>query len=105
MFDHYVSILNQKYPYLLVDGANFDPPGLNMFMARALVSIQNIMFVSVYISSATIFICYEISTRGTFIHLFHEFVEILLSFSSLRSLSLVVQKVMIAKYIYILCSC
>lgn len=39
MFDQYVTIINQKYPYLLVDGANYDPPGLNMFLARALVSI------------------------------------------------------------------
>lgn len=39
MFDQYVSILSEKYPYLLVDGANYDPPGINMLLARVLVSV------------------------------------------------------------------
>ncbi|XP_056631681.1 thioredoxin reductase-like selenoprotein T homolog CG3887 [Diorhabda carinulata] len=36
MFDQYSNIINQKYPEILVDGANYDPPGLNMFIARAI---------------------------------------------------------------------
>ncbi|KAJ8960996.1 hypothetical protein NQ318_020300 [Aromia moschata] len=37
MYDQYTTIINQKYPYILVDGANYDPPGLHMFIARAIV--------------------------------------------------------------------
>lgn len=38
MYDQYSTIVNQKYPYILVDGVNYDPPGLNMLIAKALVS-------------------------------------------------------------------
>ncbi|CAG9826011.1 unnamed protein product [Diabrotica balteata] len=34
MFDQYSTIINQKYPEILVDGANYDPPGMNMLMAK-----------------------------------------------------------------------
>ncbi|CAG9854624.1 unnamed protein product [Phyllotreta striolata] len=36
MFDQYSTIINQKYPYILVDGGNYDPPGFNMFIAKAI---------------------------------------------------------------------
>lgn len=33
-YEEYVNILQDRYPYLMVDGKNFDPPGLNMLIAR-----------------------------------------------------------------------
>lgn len=36
-FDEYASIIQQKYPFIIVDGRNYDPPGMNMFIARLLV--------------------------------------------------------------------
>lgn len=37
MFDQYVEIINQKYPYILVDGMHYEPAGINMFLSRLLV--------------------------------------------------------------------
>lgn len=48
MFDQYTTIINQKYPHILVDGANYDPPGLNMFIARAIVSAVKIFQVDTF---------------------------------------------------------
>lgn len=36
LFDQYTTIINEKYPYMLVSGYNYDPPGINMFLAKAL---------------------------------------------------------------------
>lgn len=36
-FDEYATIIQQKYPFIIVDGKNYDPPGINMFIARLLV--------------------------------------------------------------------
>ncbi|KAJ8926486.1 hypothetical protein NQ314_021145 [Rhamnusium bicolor] len=43
MFDQYAAIVNQKYPYILVDGANYDPPGINMLIARAIGAIKMVI--------------------------------------------------------------
>lgn len=40
MFDQYVTLVNQKYPYILVDGANYDPPGLYMFLVRIIGTLK-----------------------------------------------------------------
>ncbi|CAH1957122.1 unnamed protein product [Acanthoscelides obtectus] len=47
MFEQYASILNQKYPYILVDGANYDPPGMNMFIARAIGFLKTIAILCI----------------------------------------------------------
>lgn len=39
MFDEYVNIIQQKYPGIIIDGRNYDPPGINMFLSRFIVSI------------------------------------------------------------------
>ncbi|VEN61249.1 unnamed protein product [Callosobruchus maculatus] len=47
MFEQYVTIINQKYPYILVDGANYDPPGLNMFIAKAIGALKTIAIICI----------------------------------------------------------
>lgn len=37
-FDQYVTIIQQKYPFIVIDGQNYDPPGFNMYLARLIVS-------------------------------------------------------------------
>lgn len=39
-FDEYATIVQQKYPFIIVDGKNYDPPGINMFIARLLVILN-----------------------------------------------------------------
>lgn len=39
MFDDYVNIINERYPDIIVDGSNYDPPGINLFMSRLIVSL------------------------------------------------------------------
>lgn len=38
MFDQYAQIINEKYPYILVNGDNFQPPGFYMLIVRIIVS-------------------------------------------------------------------
>lgn len=39
MFDDYVNIINEKYPDIIIDGRNYDPPGVNIYLSRLIVSI------------------------------------------------------------------
>lgn len=39
MFDEYANIIQQEYPEIAIQGNNYDPPGINMFLARLIVSI------------------------------------------------------------------
>ncbi|KAJ8921102.1 hypothetical protein NQ315_015900 [Exocentrus adspersus] len=43
MFDQYATLISQKYPHILVDGANYDPPGLNMFISRAIGALKMVV--------------------------------------------------------------
>ncbi|RVE43354.1 hypothetical protein evm_011994 [Chilo suppressalis] len=38
VFEDYAGIIQQKYPEISVIGANYDPPGLNMYLSRIIVS-------------------------------------------------------------------
>lgn len=40
VFEDYAAIIQQKYPEISVLGANYDPPGLNMYLSRIIVSIH-----------------------------------------------------------------
>lgn len=53
-FDDYVSILNDKYPEILVRGANYDPPGFNMHLSR-IVLLTKLILIVVIVSSFDIF--------------------------------------------------
>ncbi|CAH1109123.1 unnamed protein product [Psylliodes chrysocephalus] len=54
MYDQYSTIVNQKYPYILVDGVNYDPPGLNMLIAKALGWIK-MAFILCILANINIF--------------------------------------------------
>jgi selT/selW/selH-like putative selenoprotein len=37
-YQDYGNIIREKYPEIAVEGEHYDPPGYNMFIAKALVS-------------------------------------------------------------------
>lgn len=43
MFDDYATIIQQEYPDIIIQGNNYDPPGMNMFLARLIVSIPSVV--------------------------------------------------------------
>lgn len=50
IFDDYVNIISEKYPDIAIDGRNYEPPALNMFLSRLIVSeTQTFMFLSFYL--------------------------------------------------------
>ncbi|TGZ51217.1 thioredoxin reductase-like selenoprotein T homolog CG3887 [Temnothorax curvispinosus] len=44
-YEQYVSILKQKYPELHVEGENFNPPGHNMLIAKALGTLKILIII------------------------------------------------------------
>ncbi|GJQ66839.1 hypothetical protein Trydic_g7870 [Trypoxylus dichotomus] len=46
-FDEYASIIQQKYPFIIIDGRNYDPPGINMFVARLLGILKLLVIVCI----------------------------------------------------------
>lgn len=53
-FEDYVNILNEKYPEISIRGANYDPPGLNLYLSKA-VLISKLLLIVIIISSFDIF--------------------------------------------------
>ncbi|KAL1490455.1 hypothetical protein ABEB36_013144 [Hypothenemus hampei] len=47
MFDQYVQLINEKYPFILVDGANYNPPGIYLFLVRILGTIKFIAILAI----------------------------------------------------------
>ncbi|KAG5893433.1 hypothetical protein JTB14_017873 [Gonioctena quinquepunctata] len=47
MFDQYSTIINQKYPYILVDGMNYDPPGMHMLLAKMLGGLKILVIICI----------------------------------------------------------
>lgn len=47
MFEDYAGIIHQKYPEISVIGANYDPPGLNMYLSRLIVSVLSYLVMNV----------------------------------------------------------
>lgn len=45
MFDEYANIIQQEYPEITIHGSNYDPPGMNMFLARLIVSTKLFFYV------------------------------------------------------------
>ncbi|XP_060517640.1 thioredoxin reductase-like selenoprotein T homolog CG3887 [Cylas formicarius] len=54
MFEQYVTIINQKYPSIIVDGGNYDPPGFYMFLVR-LIGTVKILIILCIIGGVNIF--------------------------------------------------
>lgn len=44
VFEDYSGIIHQKYPEISVIGTNYDPPGLNMYLSRLIVSKNCVMY-------------------------------------------------------------
>lgn len=49
-FEEYASILNDKYPQILIKGANYDPPGINFYLSKLILAAKMI-FILIIISS------------------------------------------------------
>jgi len=47
MFDQYVQLISQKYPFILVDGANYDPPGIYMLLVRIIGTLKMVAIVAI----------------------------------------------------------
>ncbi|VVC97364.1 unnamed protein product [Leptidea sinapis] len=54
VFDDYAGIIQQKYPEISVIGANYDPPGLNMYMSR-LIGFGKMIVIMCILSGVNIF--------------------------------------------------
>lgn len=46
-YQDYGNIIHEKYPEITVEGEHYNPPGINMFIAKALVSRRMVCY-SVY---------------------------------------------------------
>jgi selT/selW/selH-like putative selenoprotein len=46
-FDQYVTIIQQKYPFIVIDGQNYDPPGFNMYLARLIGIVKMVVIVCI----------------------------------------------------------
>jgi len=53
-FEEYVNIIQPKYPDIIIDGQNFDPPGINMLIAR-LVGILKMLVIMCILGGVNVF--------------------------------------------------
>jgi len=49
-FEEYASILSEKYPQITVNGANYDPPGINYYLSKLILLLK--MFLILMIVSS-----------------------------------------------------
>nr|NP_001299217.1 selT-like protein [Papilio xuthus]BAM19506.1 similar to CG3887 [Papilio xuthus] len=54
VFEDYAGIIHQKYPEISVIGANYDPPGLNMYLSR-FISLGKMLLIMCILSGVNIF--------------------------------------------------
>ncbi|XP_068621629.1 thioredoxin reductase-like selenoprotein T homolog CG3887 [Battus philenor] len=54
VYEDYAGIIHQKYPEISVIGANYDPPGLNMYMSR-LIGFGKMILIMCILSGVNIF--------------------------------------------------
>ncbi|XP_053602091.1 thioredoxin reductase-like selenoprotein T homolog CG3887 [Plodia interpunctella] len=54
VFEDYAGIIQQKYPGISVIGANYDPPGLNMYMSR-MIGLGKMILIMCILSGVNIF--------------------------------------------------
>ncbi|KAF5303172.1 hypothetical protein FQA39_LY10085 [Lamprigera yunnana] len=54
MFDEYTNIIRQKYPYMAIDGQNYDPPGVNMIISR-FIGIAKMLVICCILSGINVF--------------------------------------------------
>jgi len=44
-FDEYTSILNEKYPEIIINGANYDPPGMNLYLSKSILFLKFVLII------------------------------------------------------------
>lgn len=49
-FEEYENILGEKYPQILIEGANYDPPGINFYMSKIILAAK-MLFILIIVSS------------------------------------------------------
>ncbi|XP_028178867.1 thioredoxin reductase-like selenoprotein T homolog CG3887 [Ostrinia furnacalis] len=54
VFEDYAGIIQQKYPEISVIGANYDPPGLNMYLSR-MIGFGKMLLIMCILSGVNIF--------------------------------------------------
>ncbi|XP_032510616.1 thioredoxin reductase-like selenoprotein T homolog CG3887 [Danaus plexippus] len=54
VFEDYAGIIQQKYPEISVIGANYDPPGINMYLSR-LIGFGKMILIMCILSGVNIF--------------------------------------------------
>lgn len=53
--------MSDRYPQISIRGANYDPPGLNMYLSKAIL-ISKLLLIMIIISSFDIFGAFGINT-------------------------------------------
>ena len=67
-FEDYANILSEKYPQIIVTGANYDPPGFNMYLSKA-IFVAKILLIVVIVSSFDCFGAIGVPIPGWWRHL------------------------------------
>lgn len=49
-FEEYGDILSEKYPQIIIEGANYDPPGINFYMSKVILAVK-MLAILVIVSS------------------------------------------------------
>jgi len=49
-FEEYVNILSEKYPQIIIKGANYDPPGINYYLSK-LIFVAKIILILIIVSA------------------------------------------------------
>lgn len=48
-YEEYVNIINERYPQISIEGANYDPPGLNFLLSKVILAVKMI-FILIIVS-------------------------------------------------------
>lgn len=63
MFDDYVNIIQQKYPDIVVDGGNYEPSGVNLFLSR-LIGILKLFIIVCVLGGVNVFLYFGLHQPG-----------------------------------------
>lgn len=48
-FEEYSTIINERYPQITIEGANYDPPGLNFILSKLILAAK-MLFILIIVS-------------------------------------------------------
>lgn len=49
-YEEYANIIQERYPHIIINGANYDPPGINFLLSKAVLAAKMI-FILIIVSS------------------------------------------------------